>query len=400
VNYWTWVSSYGDYVAGTEDAVNDLTPAFVRVGGHSNDNNSPNPFDDAQLDAAVAYARAVGAQPIMQVPLLADVAGAVPTAATAAAMVTYANITKGYAVTYWSIGNEPDLYPDQQPTLAGYTPQDFCTSAQSFVAAMKAIDPTIKIVGPELSWKYQPGNDWLTPILNGCGALFDVVSIHRYPFAPTASTAAAAVGDAATFQGVIARVRGLMAAAGYGDRPLAITETNITYDGSPATSTLDGSPGTLAAGLWTADMAGTALSNGLWTMLYWSISEGLTLGLLEPPPAHAPRPAYWALRLYTQGFSPATLPVTGAPAGMHAYASRNRYGDGTDVIVVSWAATAETVTFAVTGAATPVQAPTLTIAPLSITEVNIRDQGTAPVVFTTYGQREFAAGNGPTTFVP
>lgn len=42
---------------------------------------------------AVAYARAIGAEPLIQVPLLADIDGSPPTAASAAAMVTYANVT-------------------------------------------------------------------------------------------------------------------------------------------------------------------------------------------------------------------------------------------------------------------------------------------------------------------
>jgi len=61
----------------------------------------------------IAYARAIGAEPIIQVPVLADIGGAVPTGATAAAMVTYANVTKSYGVRYFSIGNEPDLYAMQ-----------------------------------------------------------------------------------------------------------------------------------------------------------------------------------------------------------------------------------------------------------------------------------------------
>ena len=91
VNYWNWMPSYGDDVSGTETAIAALKPALLRVGGYNNDANSADPFEDAQFDRAVAYARAIGAEPLIQVPLLADIHGSPPTAATAAAMVSYAN---------------------------------------------------------------------------------------------------------------------------------------------------------------------------------------------------------------------------------------------------------------------------------------------------------------------
>ncbi|MGD0837677.1 MAG: hypothetical protein ABSB49_13625, partial [Polyangia bacterium] len=183
VNYWQWMPSYGDDITGTDGLVAALEPALMRVGGYNNDANLPDAFDDGAFDQAVAYARAIGAEPIVQVPLLADVNGQPPTPATAAGMVSYANVTNAYAIKYFSVGNEPDLYDAQggladasQPAIPGYTPTQYCTSMRAFVTAMKAVDPTIQIVGPDLSYKYQAGNssaDWLTPILTTCGDLFD-----------------------------------------------------------------------------------------------------------------------------------------------------------------------------------------------------------------------------------
>lgn len=176
INYWQWMPgyAYGDQIAGTDALVAALKPALMRVGGYDNDVNTPNPLDNAAFDKAVAYARAIGAEPLIQVPLLADNNGQPPSPDTAAAMVAYANITMGYGIKYFSVGNEPDLYGDQGsvanralPAIPGYTPADYCTSARADVVAMKAVDPTIMIVGPDLAYKYQSGdssNDWLTPV--------------------------------------------------------------------------------------------------------------------------------------------------------------------------------------------------------------------------------------------
>jgi hypothetical protein len=316
VNYWNWMPSYGDDVTGTETAIAALKPALLRVGGYNNDANTADPFDDAQFDRAVAYAHAIGAEPLIQVPLLADIDGSPPTAATAAAMVAYANVTKGYGIKYFSIGNEPDLYATQgslsdqsQPAIPNYQPSDYCASVRAYVTAMKAIDATIKIVGPDLSWHYIAGNDWLTPILQGCGDLFDVVAIHRYPFNSKQATLDAASGDATTFATFLTSVRSLVQATGYGSKPLAITEMNIVYDSTACQ--LGGSPGTIGSALWLADVLGTAINNDLWTSAIWDIGDNdlWAFGLAGTAPLHTPRPEYYAYQLYADHFGPTLVDI-------------------------------------------------------------------------------------------
>jgi hypothetical protein len=374
----------------------------MRVGGYNNDVNLASPFDNAAFDKAVAYARAIGAEPIIQVPLLADTAGQLPTAATAAGMVTYANVTKGYGIKYFSIGNEPDLYATQglpadstQPAIPGYTPSDYCASATGYVAAMKAVDPTIKIVGPDLSWKYQAGNganDWLTPILEGCGALFDVIAIHRYPFEAAQATLAAAAADPAAFRNVIAQVRGILQAAGQGEKPLALTEMNVAYDATSCV--LDASPGTVGSALWLADSVGTAIELGLWTSAVWDISDldDWGLGLIGMPPAHTPRPSYYAYSLYADHFGPTLLDVTSVPAGVSAHASRNAADDATEVIAINWNASAVELQLEVTGLPAAPTAATFVVPAVSIAAVEIPDTGPASAWVYAEAQRQAAVG--------
>jgi hypothetical protein len=398
VNYWTWPPSYGDPVAGTETLVTALGPSFLRIGGYNNDANTPDPFSNAELDTAVTYARAIGAEPILQVPLLAGPDGGAPTADTAAAMVTYANVTKSYGVKYFSIGNEPDLYATQgsianasAPAIAGYTPAMYCASVMAIVPAMKTADPTIQIVGPDLSWQYQPPNDWLTPILTGCGSLFDVVSIHRYPYSAAQISLDVAASDAATFRAVLTSVRALMKAAGQGDKPLALTETNIVYDA--AVTVVPGSPGTVPAGLWLADILGSSLSAGLWTTAVWDISDpdNFSWGLVNL--AHTPRPEYYAFDLYQEHFGTTLLQVTATPAGVSVYASRNAADTATLAVAINWNSVTEDLAFQVTGlAATPATA-TFPLPTLSMAAVEIPDEG-QPAAWV-YGSVQHDAGTGP-----
>ena len=390
-------------VAGTEARVLTLAPFVVRAGGYNNDVNSPDVFDDTQMDKAVAYAQAIHADLIVQVPVLAPSmadAGAADGPATAAAMVQYANVTQAYGIKYFSIGNEPDLYASATaPTIgiAGYTPADYCATATAYVAAMKAVDPTIKIVGPDLSWKYQSGgNDWLTPILTTCGSLFDIVAIHRYPIDPAQTTVANAAADAPKLQGVIAHLQSILQATGNGDKPLAITECNVTWDGTPSKSILPASPGTVPAGLWAADAFGVGLQSGLWATVFWSTREGWTLGLFAATAAAdgtpQPQPEYWALDLFAEHFGPTLLSVSSTPAGVHAYASRNQATDGTQltqIIVVNWNDGPATLTFTVDGLATAPTPPIFVLPGLTVAAIEIPDTGAASA--WSYGETQHQA---------
>jgi hypothetical protein len=392
LSYWNWVRAWGDQVAGTEGSIVALHPSLLRVGGNNNDTNSPEPFSHDRLDEAVAYARAVGAEPIVQVPLLFDETGNVPTPDTAAAMVTYLNVTKGYGIRYFSIGNEPDLYPDNQAEPSTYTASSYCASFRAFATAMRAADPTIQLEGPDLSWKYQSGsNDWLTPFLQECADQVDIVGVHRYPLQPDETTIDRAMGDAQAFSATIDDLRAKMASAGAGDKPLAISETNITWNGDPAVSTLPASLGTFPAGLWAADVFGVAREKGLWGMTFWSICEDYTLGFLTT--SGQPRPVYQALRMYAEGFGPIVVRVDGVPPTLGVYASRSSAPLATELIVVNRASMDQDIVLHVTGTAAPVPDVEHSFPALSLTAVRIPDTGAPDIV--EYTRSDWTADAGP-----
>jgi len=341
-NYWCW-SNYGAYVQGTESLVAGLRLGVLRAGGHNNDTNTSNgldPFDEGQIDAYVAYCRSVGAEPILQVPLLRNAKGATATPRDAADMVSYCNRTRGYGIRYWEVGNEPDLYSDQGD-VPGYGVEPFCDEFNAFSAAMKHVDSGIQILGPELSWKYYPqsgADDWLSPFLARCRGSFDVVAIHRYPFAAKDSTIANAMSDVTAFTSVVRGVRAQLDASGLGAVPLAVTEANISWDGAPENSTQTASPQTFYAGLWVADTLGAAIQQGLWAMCYWSLSESWTLGFVEAT-TRKPRPSYYAFQMVAT-HTGATLLSATPPAGFSVYASRSAANDATALVVINKSGTA------------------------------------------------------------
>ena len=142
----------------------------------------------------------------------------------AAEMVRYVNVTKGYGVKYWSVGNEPDLWD-------GYTPERHSAEWRVFAEAMLAVDPDILFVGPDISQftgvegdSQQRAHDFLREFLRVNGDLVDIVSVHRYPFGATAATVEGLQADASGWEQLIDNLHQFAADELGRSVPVAITE--------------------------------------------------------------------------------------------------------------------------------------------------------------------------------
>ncbi len=378
-NYWCW-SNFGNQISGTEDIVSKLNLKVLRSGGYNSDSQMSNgfdPFDYSLIDRYVAYCRSINAEPILQVPLLKNMSGGQATAQDAADMVTYCNITKGYKIKYWEIGNEPDLYSDSGDRAA-YTVTDLCNDFKSFSTSMKAVDPTIKIIGPDFSWKYYPGSgedDWMTPFIQNCKGYFDIVSIHYYPFSADQCTISNAMADAGYFRKLLQALRSLFDANGLSNIPLAITESNITWDGDPSHSIYECSPQTFYAGLWLADNLGSVLENNLWAVCYWSLCEAWTLDFIDEN-SKQPKPNYYVYQMFTNNFGSSLISAT-FPQGFSVYASRNASNDQTILIVINKNCTNNQETIKFTGFNKSLKDKSYYFPAYSITCLTIPDNGSS-----------------------
>jgi hypothetical protein len=256
------------------------------------------------------------------------------------------------------------------------------------------VDPTVKVIGPELSWKYQSGgdDDWFTPFVEECGAAADILSIHRYPFNAEQSTALNAMADGPSYRALLQRLRQTMDDGGLQDKPLAVTEANVTWDDEPGRPVLDAAPGTLAAAVWLADNLGISLEEDVFTTDYWSIREEWSLGMIDED---TPRPMYWALRLFGEHFGPERVAVGKTLSDISVYASRDSERRLTTAIVLNRDDVPHSITLDVEGleeAPDPVVRDT---PPLSITAIVFED-GEPSAQIWTYGAEEAAAQEGPT----
>ncbi len=87
--------------------------------------------------------------------------------------VRYANITKGYGIKYWCIGNESWGSADYNGNVS---PAQYALDIVAYATAMKAVDPSIKIIvnGRGESW-------WKTLLESPAASYIDYFGVSCYP---------------------------------------------------------------------------------------------------------------------------------------------------------------------------------------------------------------------------
>ena len=148
--------------------------------------------------------------------------GVAPTRAqlleTAREWVRYANITRGYGVKYWEIGNET-----WQPHYNGSaSAAAYAKDLVEFSSVMKGIDPSIMIGanGESLDW-------WRT-VLTGASSSIDFLAVHNYPAYEWGSYTHYRDNNPPLMDAIVAARNAIAAYAPAGDRDrleIAATET-------------------------------------------------------------------------------------------------------------------------------------------------------------------------------
>ncbi|MDB5234166.1 MAG: hypothetical protein JWR44_1159, partial [Hymenobacter sp.] len=295
---------------------------MIRIGGNGMNSNL---VTNAQYIALIDSIRRIGAEPMVQV---SEGRGRF-TAAQAAQVVQHVNITMGRNIKYWIIGNEPDLNNTAQPnpvSVAGVA-----AYIKAFASAMKAVDPTILIVGPENA---SYGGGYFPSLVGGANDItgtdangryyIDVISFHSYAFNGT-QTRAAVLGAAQTLTNNVTNLLGLMANAnalhnrtGANALRWAVTEFNIGY-ANPTVNTVEGvGVHSFLNGQYWAEVFGVGMKYEGVSMQPWSIHEGSgargtgDLGYLDGPTAATvkPRSSFWHEMLVSENLHGTNLNAT------------------------------------------------------------------------------------------
>ncbi len=288
-------------------------------GGNYVDENAPS---FSALDEFIAMCREVGAEPMVEVKLVNS------TAKAAADMVTYANITKGYGVKYWSIGNEPSLYWGQRG-IDGYDTDTFNAQWREFALAMKAIDPSIQLLGPEThQYTGQPGDaivdlhykDWMREFLVVNGDLVDIVSFHRYPFGNFDPFEGELLRSSEEWDKIIPNLRALILATTGKDLPIAVTEVNSNWSNRSLKET---TPDTLVNAIWWADAMGRMIEQKVSIVNQFALDGNGGWALLS---TKTPRPSYYVYLLY-RNFGDQLIFSSSGIAGVSIFSSLRSDGN-------------------------------------------------------------------------
>ncbi|GGK86586.1 alpha-L-arabinofuranosidase [Planomonospora parontospora subsp. parontospora] len=237
---------------------------------HWADHTAPGGYvaPDTDFDTFMRGVRRTGAQPMVTANY------GTGTAEEAAAWVRHANVTKGYGVKYWEIGNEnygngrygtaweADEHADKSPA-------EYARHVVAYSDAMKAVDPTIKIgavLTTPANWPdglvaEGDAGTWNEVVLATAGSKIDFVILHWYP---------GALDRTAHVPDMIHLTRQQIAKyAGPGSERIGIAMTEFnTGSSSNGTNT---QPGALAA----ADAYATLLANGVFTVDWWNVRNGI-----------------------------------------------------------------------------------------------------------------------------
>lgn len=232
----------------------------IRIGGASAEGYSATSTKYLTLVNGI---KSAGAEPVVQIARYY-------TDAEVKAIITNINITNAKKVKFWSIGNEPDH------TNRPSTPEEVCAYIKRISSALKSVDPTIKVLGPETAG-FQSTN-YVSRMLGGDQDItgtdangnyyIDIYTWHRYMFIDIAGMES----DVNTFLSKVAQINQKRPV----DKQLSwgITEFNTTYNNSSNTLGDDQNVWSFRAGQVFAEVYALGMRKGATVMTAWSMLEG------------------------------------------------------------------------------------------------------------------------------
>lgn len=231
----------------------------IRIGGAAAENYLP---DNSKYLTLINGIRSAQAEPILQIPRYY-------TDQQVKDFITYINVTNQKNIRFWSIGNEPD-HRNRPSTL-----EEVSAYIKRIASALKSVDPTIKIMGPETA--SFNGSTYIPRLLGGDlditgkdvhgNYYLDVYTWHRYMFTDIVTLE----DNVNTFLSRINPINATRPA----DKKISwgLTEFNSSYDNSKNTNP-DQDVWSFHAGQLFGEVYGLGMRKGAFSINGWSMLEG------------------------------------------------------------------------------------------------------------------------------
>jgi cellulose binding protein with CBM2 domain/fibronectin type III domain protein len=369
-------------------------------------------------------------------------------AQVAADWVTYASVTHHDNIKYWEIGNEvygngtygadweQDSHCAAGPTSCG--PAAYAANVKTYIAAMKAVDPTI-VVGVVLT---APGNwpdgqtstgspqPWNQTVLSALGNQIGFADVHWYPqnpssVTPPGPTDAGLLGDNSQIPSMVSTLRSeLTQFSGSSTVPIMVTETN-SVSSNPGKQTVS-----VVNALYLDQDYLTWLQSGVSNLDWWQIHNGMvtggdngsglngtatygdygvlsnaSCGSVCEPAADTPFPAYYGLKLLGAFIQPGVslVSTTSSQSLVQSYAATETNGNLRVLMVNDDPGNSYTVNLNYAGFTPAAGTPTVSTLSGAGTAITSAAQGTAssqtlpPYSVSMFELRPSGAATGPTT---
>lgn len=379
-SYWKPFSQDWDYY------LDDLKRAelnMIHLGGIGFDGVSRR-WDEYAFDKLIDVCRKLDATPLMQVQLhKGSLEGAVK-------LIQYAKI-QHYNIQYYTIGNEPDGY--DYHGRGPYSADDYVRDFRRYYHAIKNEQPDAIIAGPEITTGFNlKDHEWIRTVLEGCGDIIDVFTIHRYPYDGSQSINDS-LSDSSYFDKHIADLREMMVEITGREIPIGVTEANLSwvYEGEGG----DGYGDSIYAGIWWADSLGRMIKNKLLIVSFWSTIGDDPLSYFVPSdyskyfiPGEI-RPTFHVQTLF-KNFGGEYINSTTSDAGITAYTCK-RSDKSVSILLVNRYVHKEKSIKIIFGSGTKTF---VSIPELSVVRIDF-DQNKIITRILKYGQKEYDLSTGP-----
>jgi alpha-L-arabinofuranosidase len=252
-------------------------------------------YKPAMVDAFQEFRTKLGAQAIIQVNVCDN------NIKMWQDLLRYTNTEKKYGFEYWEIGNEQTL------DSCGLDPESYAQRYREYQTALKAVDPSIKVLGPIAHQPYY--SNWEEALVDEMGADLDVLAWHWYQLSEWTSNAGSYAYQGGSLEALMSwggSVGACQDGFGCPGKPDSIAdgnlgrwtyrrgiaeqkmdyiednyrksdptlETAITEFGVHASAHTHPVNGNHTAAVWLADVLGRWAYNGLDIVTYYSLEDG------------------------------------------------------------------------------------------------------------------------------
>jgi hypothetical protein len=308
------------------DAIRKIKASGVTLlkypGGNDADhyiwNSKENSDSEMDTDEYLALCREVGAEPFITINFNES-------PQLAADWVRYCNITRGFNVKYWEVGDE------QWGSWAkGHSsPEGYAKRYAEFVTAMKAVDPTIKVAtnvalagnAPSLGGGSE---GWTARVLRAVPEHIDMLTITFYPQQWGKENDAELLKSVDVYRKLFLQLKDEVKRVAGEKKAEEIIYINVGYNSvnhSPGPQTLQ-----IVNALWVADMIGAMAEVGTDIACYWAVHNAFPprkgdYGYLSSEGSNTPNVNYYVFPMFVRHFGSTMVKARSSDKDVAVYAA-------------------------------------------------------------------------------